>query len=105
MSLRADSPQDDEISQLLDKLYDELMTRRVEYMSLTQKKSKNLEEKLEMILSLEENFNSILKSHTAYWKFKKVTGQVSTDHSATLLSRIREVESNLGKIVSTVPRQ
>lgn len=105
MSLKPDSPQDDEISKLIDKVYDELMTRRVEYMGLSQKKSQDLEDKLERIESLEENFQSILKSHTAYWKFKKITGQVNTDHSANLLSKIREVESDLGKIVSTVPKQ
>lgn len=105
MTLSTSNPQDDEISQLLDKMYDELMTRRVEYMSLKTRNTKDIEGKLEQIENLEENFHSILKSHTAYWKFKKATGQGSTDHSANLLAKIREVSSNLGSIVSQVPKQ
>lgn len=104
MTLRPDNPQDDEISKLLDKMYEELMMKRIEYSEFRRKGDPNLEDKLNYIMNLEEDFHSMLKSHTAYWKFKKATGQIQTNLSDALLAKIRNMESNMGQIVSDVPK-
>lgn len=74
-------------------------------MTLKGKQSQDQKEKLEsQIEELNENFESIVKSHTLYLKFKKATGQNNLNHSKEMLQQIKEIESNMGKIVSTVPR-
>jgi ribosomal protein L29 len=97
---------DDEVTKLIDKLYEELMMLRYQKMTMKGKKSVDdmaaLETKIE---EMNENFESIVKSHTLYLKFKKATGQSNVNHSEEMLKQIKEIESNMGKIVSTVPRQ
>lgn len=96
---------DDEVSKLIDKMYEELMMLRYQLMTtkakLTPEQKGSLEAKIE---ELNENFESIVKSHTLYLKFKKATGQTNVNHSEEMLKQIKEIESNMGKIVSTVPR-
>jgi hypothetical protein len=96
---------DDEVSKLIDKLYEELMMLRYQRMTLKGKQSPDQKEKLEIqIEELNDNFESIVKSHTLYLKFKKETGHNNVNHSEEMLKQIKEIESNMGKIVSTVPR-
>lgn len=97
--------QDDEVSKLIDQLYEELMMLRFEYMTLRKKKKDNIEEMESKIIELNDDFESIVKSHTLYLRFKKVTGQSKPNHSEEMLKKIKEIENNVGKIVSTVPRQ
>ena len=96
---------DDEVSKLIDKLYEELMMLRYKRMTMKGNKSADEISALEtMIEEMNENFESIVKSHTLYLKFKKATGQNNVNHSEEMLRKIKEIEGNMGKIVSPVPK-
>jgi hypothetical protein len=105
MTKSAFNSADDEVTKLIDRLYEELMMLRYQRMTLKGKKSVDemtaLETKIE---EMNENFESIVKSHTLYLKFKKATGQNNVNHSEEMMTKIKEIESNLGKIVSPVPK-
>jgi len=97
---------DDEVSKLIDKLYEELMMLRYKRMTMKGKVGQDKIDALDLqIEDMNENFENIVKSHTLYLKFKKATGQSNVNHSEEMLKQIKEIESNMGKIVSTVPRQ
>ena len=97
---------DDEVSKLIDKLYEELMMLRYKRMTMKGKVGQDKIDTLDLqIEDMNENFENIVKSHTLYLKFKKATGQSNVNHSEEMLKQIKEIESNMGKIVSTVPRQ
>lgn len=104
MALRNnDIPQDDEISKLLDKMYEQLMMSRIELMDARKNKAEDIQERLEAIDTLNDDFNEMLKNHTSYWKYKKATGQTSNSHSEKLIQAISKITSNMGTIVSTIP--
>jgi hypothetical protein len=96
----------DEISELIDEVHDDLMVLRLEYMSLKKRKEKNIEkmEKLASdIVSVNEDFESLVKTHTLYLRYKKVSGQSKPNHSSEILNRIKELKTNVGQIVSAIP--
>lgn len=100
--------QDDEISSLIDKLYDERMMLQFEYMELRRKGKKDKEflaSMYENILSINEDFESLIKAHTLYLRFKKATGHSKTNHSTEMMQKINEIKSNIGRIVTDVPKQ
>lgn len=113
MALKNDTPQDDEISRLIDKMYEQLMMLRIQLMEkrktkvdgidAQQKKNSEISDLEESIQNLNYDYNEMLKNHTSYWKYKKATGQMQTNHSETLLAKIRDISSNMGAIVSTIP--
>lgn len=98
------SAQDDEVSGLIDKLYSELMTLRFEYINLHRKGKKDLDDLLDKITNLNEDFESLIKAHTLYIKFKKATGHGKATHSEEMLKKIQEIESNVGQIISAIPK-
>lgn len=98
------SAQDDEVSGLIDKLYSELMTLRFEYINLHRKGKKDLDDLLSKITNLNEDFESLIKAHTLYLRFKKATGHGKPTHSAEMLKKIQEIESNVGQIISAIPK-
>lgn len=98
------NPQDDEVSKLLDKMYEELVMLRIQYSTARRMNDAHLEDKLTAIENLEDDFNSMLKSHKSYMAFKKSTGQAVGKHSDELLQKIKELSSNIGTIVTTVPK-
>lgn len=104
-------PQDDEVSSLIDALYNELMMLRFEYMDFRKSASKQcdqdknyLTELLEKIEFVNDDFESLIKSHTLYLKFKKATGHGKTTHSSEMLTKIQEIKGNVGQIVSMIPK-
>lgn len=112
-SKTSDSPHNDEISQHLDAMYDELMLMRLNLGELRKQKAVTEEEKKakaetiaeqqELIDNLNADFKEMLKNHTDYWKYKKSIGQNQTSHSEALIAKLKQVKSNMGNIVSTVP--
>jgi hypothetical protein len=100
------TPQDDEVSALIDNLYDERMMLQFEYMDLRKKGKKDKEflaEMYENILAINEDFESIIKAHTLYLRFKKATGHGKPSHSDEMLQKIKELRTNVGQIVSAIP--
>lgn len=105
MTKSAFNQSDDEVTKLIDKLYEELMMLRYQRMTLKGKKSIDEMAALETrIEEMNENFESIVKSHTLYLKFKKATGQNNVNHSEEMIKKINEIKSNMGQIVTTVPK-
>lgn len=106
MPLNSNSnPQDDEVSTFIDQLYSELMILRFEYMSIRKKGKKDTDEMLSKIVDMNDDFESLIKAHTLYLRFKKATGQTVANHSAEMIKKINEIKSNVGKIVREVPKQ
>lgn len=106
-----DEPKDDEVSSLIDALYNELMTLRFDYMDFRRSATKKSEtdktylaEVLEKIDMVNDDFESLIKSHTLYLKFKKATGHGKITHSSEMLKKIREIKGNVGQIVSMIPK-
>jgi ribosomal protein L29 len=97
--------QDDEVSSFIDQLYSDLMMLRFEYMALRKKGRKDTDDMLTKIVDMNDDFESLIKAHTLYLRFKKATGQTLANHSAEMIKKINEIKSNMGKIVSEVPRQ
>lgn len=99
------NPQDDEVSTFIDQLYSELMILRFEYMSLRKKGKKDTDEMLSKIVDMNDDFESLIKAHTLYLRFKKATGQTKPNHSSEMIKKINEIKVNIGNIVTDVPRQ
>ena len=101
------SSQQDEVSLLIDQVYDDLMVKRLEYMAMRKNKSKDIYklEKLALeIAVVNDDFESLVKSHTLYLRYKKASGQTKTNHSAEMLKRINDIKVNIGNIVTDVPK-
>lgn len=94
---------DDEVSVLIDQLYNDLMMLRFEYMGLRKKGVNDLDKMLENIVNLNDDFESLIKAHTLYLRFKKATGHGKATHSNEMLQKIRELRTNVGQIVSAIP--
>lgn len=104
LTLNNTNTKDDEVSLLIDQLYNDLMMLRFEYMGLRKKGQKDLDNMLETIVNLNEDFESLIKSHTLYLRFKKATGHARPNHSTEMLLKIQEIKANVKGIVSQVPK-
>lgn len=105
LTLHNTNTKDDEVSLLIDQLYNDLMMLRFEYMGLRKKGRKDLDDMLTNIVNLNDDFESLIKAHTLYLRFKKATGHGKPTHSSEMIKKINEIKSNVGKIIREVPKQ
>jgi hypothetical protein len=92
---------------LIDQLYDDLMVKRLEQMEMRKNKMLDADklEKLSLdIAYVNEDFESLIKTHTLYLRYKKASGQTKTTHSSEMIKRINDIKANIGKIVTDVPK-
>lgn len=103
----------DEIADLINDLYNELMRKRFGLMEMRREKYKRpdkdkareeIDEMEEKIDDLQKDFDSILKSHTQYLKFNKATGKNDANHNDELRKLIQQTKNNMGSIVQQVPK-
>ena len=94
----------DEVDKMIETLYNEIMVKKFEYMSKRRKKELNIEPMFDEIAILEEEFYSISKMQTAYKKFQKASGVSISNHSAAMVEKINALKSNMGSVVSSIPK-
>jgi hypothetical protein len=104
MTFPASNPEKDDVSKLIDSLYEELMLLRFEYMKLKRSGRKDLDDKKTLIEGLNEEFTDLIKTHTIYLRFQKASGVTNANHSAEMLQKINEIKANVGSIVSLIPK-
>jgi len=95
----------DEVDKMIETLYNEIMAKKFDYMNRRRKKELNLQTAFDEIAILEEEFYSISKMQTAYKKYQKVSGVTSASHSQELAEKIKALQSNMGTVVSQIPKE
>lgn len=95
------------VSEMIEELYREIMKKRFELVDLKRQKRKDISAHEAVLEALQAEFNQITKTHTAYLKYLKAAGKTESGGAESMkefLKMRQETKANIGEIVQEIPK-
>lgn len=105
MTFQTDSKNkgEEDISLLIEELHDDIMIGAFSMVKAIKGGKKIDREKLDSQKELIAQFKVIKNTYIGYLALQKAGGKVNPSHLSDVANRIREIKSNMGNVVATVP--
>lgn len=105
MGLEIDNLPEGDLNTLVKDMYRKLVMKRLGLSAIRKTGKPDMVEKAEMeIRDLNEDFEGLIKMQTQYNKFLKSIGETGQDNPKEMQDLISKIRSNVGAIVSQIPK-